>query len=245
MPDRLPFVIALFIVAVLSGVTASVAGFGNGSLLTPLLATRVGMTAAVAVVAIPHALATAVRCWRLRAHIDWNVLRSFGVLSAAGALIGALLYSRASSRTLTLVLAVLLIATAIAGLTDWTQRWRPNKVTAGAFGFASGLFGGVAGNQRGLRSAAPFAFPLTPLAFVATSTAAGVLVDAARVPVYIWRASETLRALSPLIVVAAVGVLIGTVAGERVLLGLSRDWFRKIVSALIGLLGVWLLVRYA
>jgi uncharacterized membrane protein YfcA len=52
------FLALLFLVAILSGATASVVGFGIGSLLTPLLATRLGMSVAVAAVAIPHALAT-------------------------------------------------------------------------------------------------------------------------------------------------------------------------------------------
>lgn len=84
----------------------------------------------VAAVAIPHAIATAVRCWRLRRNIDWSVVRSFGVLSAAGG--------------------------------------------------AS-------------------------------------------------------------IAVATVGVLIGTVWGEDVLLRISVDRYRKVVSVLIGLFGVWLI----
>jgi len=235
------FVTLVVLVAVLSGATASVAGFGIGSMLTPLLAQRLGMTAAIAAVAVPHALATALRCWRLRAGIDWQGLRTFGILSAVGALIGALLYTRLSNRGLTVTLAVLLLATSVAGLTNWMRRWHPTGPFAGVFGFASGLFGGMAGNQGGLRAAALFSFPLTPLAFVATSTAAGVLVDAGRMPVYLARAGGTLVPSAGIIAVATAGVLVGTLLGERVLLGLSVERFRKVVSILIGALGVWLL----
>ena len=237
------FLVGVLIVAVLSGATASLAGFGIGSLLTPLFATRVGMTTAVAAVAIPHALATALRCWRLRANIDWNVVRSFGVLSAIGGIAGALLYTRFSNRTLTIVLAVLLIATAIAGLTSWMRRLAPNRVASGLLGVASGLFGGVAGNQGGLRAGALFAFDLSPAGFVATSTAVGLLVDAARMPVYVVRAGASLTPYALPIAIASAGVLVGTVAGERVLLGLGVERFRRLVAALIGLLGFWMLWR--
>ena len=236
------FPAAVFLVGVLSGATAAVAGFGIGSLLTPLLAARLGMTAAVAAVAIPHALATALRAWRLRRHVDAGVLRTFGLLSAAGGLAGALLYTRFSNRALTVVLGLLLVATAIAGLTSWSRRWHPHGPAASAFGFASGLFGGMAGNQGGLRAAALLAFPLAPLAFVATSTATGLLVDAARLPVYLWRAGDATGALAAPIAWASAGVLIGTLAGERILLGMSPDRFRTAISGLIGLLGSWLLV---
>ena len=235
------FVVALFGVAVLGGATAAIAGFGIGSLLTPLMASRFGMTVAIAAVAIPHALATALRCWRLRAAIDWSVMRTFGLLSAAGGLAGALLYARFSNRTLTIVLALLLLATAVAGLSKWAQRVRMGPTSAGVLGVTSGVFGGVAGNQGGLRAAALLVFGMSPMAFVATSTATGLLVDAARLPIYLWRSSADIGRVAIPIVVASVGVTVGTLAGERVLLGMSADRFRILISVLIGLLGLWLL----
>ncbi|HJQ35978.1 MAG TPA: sulfite exporter TauE/SafE family protein [Thermoanaerobaculia bacterium] len=233
----------LFVLAVLSGATATVAGFGIGSLLTPVLATRYGMPLAVAAVSIPHAIATSLRCWRLRASIDWTVIRVFGVLSAVGGFIGALLYLRFNSRVLTVILGALLIATSIAALTDWMRRLHPDGFVAHAFGFVSGLFGGIAGNQGGLRAAALLAFPLSPAAFVATATATGLAVDAARMPIYVWRAGAQLTSLVTPIAVASIGVLIGTLLGERLLFGLSVSHFRRIVGGLIGILGVWLVAH--
>lgn len=240
------FLVATFCVAALAGGTATIAGFGIGSLLTPLLASRFGMTLAIAAVAIPHALATALRCWRLRNAIDWALLRGFGLLSAVGGLVGALLYTRFSNAALTLALALLLLATSLAGLTNWSRRAHlKSRSAARALGFASGLFGGVAGNQGGLRAAALLTFSLAPVTFVATSTATGLVVDAVRLPIYLWRSSSALADVAPEIVVASVGVVAGTLTGERLLVGMSSDRFRKVVSALIGLLGIWLLLQGA
>ena len=44
------FVVAIFLAAIFSGATASLVGFGIGSLLTPLLALQLGMDVAVAAV---------------------------------------------------------------------------------------------------------------------------------------------------------------------------------------------------
>jgi uncharacterized membrane protein YfcA len=237
------FNVVLFLAAVLSGATASIAGFGIGSVLTPLVALRVATPIAVAAVALPHALATALRCWRLRRAIEWNVLRDFGVLSAAGGFAGALLNASVSSRTLTLVLGLLLIATSVAALTQWTARWQPRGPMIWLFGLASGFFGGIAGNQGGLRAAALLSWSLPPAAFVATATATGLLVDVARTPIYLWRFGSEIRELAVTIAIASAGVVIGTFLGERVMLGLSRDQFRRIVAGLIGVLGVWLVFR--
>ena len=236
------FFAAVFIVAILSGATATVVGFGIGSLMTPLLAIKFGTTTAVALVTVPHAAATAVRCWRLRAHVDRVVLVRFGLLSAAGALAGAFIYTRLGPGALTRVLGGLLLLTAVAQLTGWTSRWQPRGPVVALFGLLSGFFGGIAGNQGGLRSAALTAFGLPPLAFVASATAIGLLVDVARTPVYLWHSGHVLRTLWAPIVVGTAGVLIGTLVGERILLGLPPRRFGQIVGGAIGALGIWMLL---
>ena len=235
--------LGVFAVAVLSGATAAVAGFGIGSLLTPLLAANFGTSTAVAAVAIPHAAATALRCWRLRRNIDWTVVRSFGLLSAAGGLLGALLYTRFSNDALTLTLGLLLLSTCVATLADLPARVRIKGVVVGVFGLLSGLFGGLAGNQGGLRAAAMLSFSLPPLKYVATATATAMLVDAVRTPIYVWRAGSEVASLAAPLAVATTGVLIGTLLGECILLGLSMRQFRFAIATIIGLLGAWLIVQ--
>jgi len=239
------FLVAVFVVAVLSGATATVVGFGIGSLMTPLLATRFGPTTAVALVMLPHAAATAVRWWRLRAHVNRPVLLRFGLLSAAGALAGALVYTRLGPDTLSRVLGGLLCLTGVAQLTGWTAHWQPRGLLVGLFGLASGFFGGVAGNQGGLRSAALTTFNLPPRGFVATATATGLLVDAARTPVYLWHSGSLLLTLWAPLLVATGGVLLGTVMGERLLMGLSPRRFGYAIGWAICALGVWLLLMPA
>ena len=237
------FLLGVFVLAVLSGGTASVAGFGIGSLLTPLLAATFGTATAVAAVAIPHVAATALRCWRLRANIDWSVLRGFGLLSAAGGLVGALLYTRFSNDALTLTLGLLLLSTALATLVDLPSRVRVTRIVVGVLGLLSGFFGGLAGNQGGLRAAAMLSLSLSPVRYVATATATAMLVDIVRTPIYVWRAGGVLTTLVLPLSFATAGVLIGTVLGERILLGLSIRQFRYAIAVLIGLLGLWLVVQ--
>ena len=237
------FHVAIFVVAIFSGATATVVGFGIGSLLTPLLAIQFGTGVAVAAVVIPHAAATAVRCWRLRAGIDSSVLVRFGVLSAAGGLIGALLYTQLGTSALTRLLGLLLLLTAAAQLTGLSTRWQPRGLLVALLGLCSGFFGGIVGNQGGLRAAALTAFALPPRRFVATATAIGLLVDMARAPVYVWVSGPELAALWAPIGVASIGVLIGTLIGERILFGLSPARFGRLVGAAIGVLGMWFLFR--
>lgn len=239
----LVFPAAALALGVVSGATASIVGFGIGSLLTPFFSVPLGTDLAVAAVTLPHLMATAFRCYRMRADIDGRVLRRFGLLSAAGGLAGALVYAQLGPSALTGVLGGLLVLTAIANLTGVFADRRPSGVMTGVLGLSSGFFGGLAGNQGGLRSAALSAFGLAPRAFVATSTATGLLVDLARTPVYAATTAGDLLRYAPQIGVATIGVLVGTLVGERILFGLSPATFRRILAAGVGALGLWLLWR--
>ncbi|HEY0997414.1 MAG TPA: sulfite exporter TauE/SafE family protein [Gemmatimonadaceae bacterium] len=237
------FLLVVAVVSTLAGSTAAVVGFGIGSLLTPLLATRYDAGLAVALVAIPHAAATVLRAWRLRGAVDWPLFRRFGLWSAAGGLAGALLFTRLGGSALARLLGALLVLTAVSALTGWATRVTLPRWGAWMLGALSGFFGGVVGNQGGLRAAALFGLGLAPATFVATSTMTGVIVDAARLPLYVARSGGALRDGWALLLVATGGTVLGTMIGSRMLLGLSPQRFRTILALLIGLLGLLLLVR--
>jgi len=217
---------------------AAVAGFGIGSLLTPVFAARLGTRLAVAAVAIPHFVGTLQRFFVLRRHVDRRVLLGFGAASAAGGLAGALLHARVANRPLALVFGTLLLLAGLSELTGWMQRVRWGRGAAWVAGALSGLLGGLVGNQGGIRSASMLGFEVPKESFVATATAVGVIVDLARLPVYLVTDGRALRAQWPLILAATAGAVIGTPIGIRVLARVPERVFRRVVSVLLLLLGV-------
>ena len=231
-------------VAIFAGGVAAIAGFGIGSLLTPLLAIEFGTKTAVLLVAIPHASATALRLWMLRQAVDRRVLLTFGAASAVGGLVGALFLNVFASRTLGIVLGVLLVFSGLSGLTGLSQRLRiPPGPWAVAAGMASGAFGGLVGNQGGLRSAALLHFQLSPAATVATATGIALAVDAARIPIYLATGADQIVANWPYVVMATVGVVAGTVLATPILQRLPEDQFRRFVFVVVAALGVLLVVN--
>jgi uncharacterized membrane protein YfcA len=227
----------------LAGAVAAVSGFGIGSLLTPVLSTPFGTKVAVAAVSIPHVVGTAARFVKLRAHVDRRAFVRFGILSAVGGLLGALINARVNAPILSIVLGVLLIFAGLSGLVGLPERLRLGRRTAWVAGLLSGLFGGLVGNQGGIRSAAMMGFDLPKEAFVATATAVALVVDGARLPIYLWTEWRALLRVWPEIVAATVGVLLGTVAGVRVLKRIPERLFRPAVSILIAALGVYMLLH--
>src|SRR5262245_31550190 len=201
------------------------------------------MRLAVAAVSIPHLIATAVRFWRMRRDTDWSVLKTFGVMSAAGGLLGALLQRSAALPVLMYVFAGVLMFVGVAGLTGLSERLRFGKVAGWFAGAASGLLGGLVGNQGGIRSAALLGYELSPAAFVATATAIGLVVDFARMPVYVANDGHRLATLASAIAIATLATVIGTFAGERILTLIPLPLFRKLVALLVFALGVYMLLR--
>lgn len=228
----------LFVIAVLAGAIASVSGFGIGSLLTPVLILSMPTAHAVAVLAIPHALATAIRWLRLRADVHAPTFRQFGIASAMGGLAGAALQASLASPILTIVLGSLLL---LAGTTELLRRPIPvpqTPIWRVAGGVTSGFFGGLVGNQGGIRAAALLAFNLHPRQIVATATAAALLVDAARVPIYFVSAGSVIAGTVPLWILISAGVILGTFIGVPVLSRIPESIYRRLVGGLLVFLGL-------
>ena len=107
----------------------------------------------------------------------------------------------------------------------------------------SGLFGGLVGNQGGIRAAALMGFDLRKEAFVATATAVALVIDGARLPVYLVTQGDHIRDASITVVLAVAGVLAGTFAGVPVLRRIPDAAYRRIVGLLLLSLGVYMLLR--
>jgi uncharacterized membrane protein YfcA len=233
----------ILIVAALAGALAAVTGFGIGSLLTPILALQVDTRLAVAAVSVPHVFGTALRFWLLSGGVDRRVFWSFGLTSAAGGLTGALLHTWASSRWLTIVFGILLMFASASEFAGLARRMRFTGHIAWIAGAVSGLLGGLVGNQGGLRSAALIGFGLSKTSFVATATAVGLVVDGARMPVYLATQHRELAAMSVTIALATGGIVLGTLLGSRVLARLPDIWFHRVLGLVLATLGTAMLLR--
>jgi uncharacterized protein len=237
------FQIILVIVAIIAGAVASLAGFGIGSLLTPLLAIKTGIGVAVAGVSIAHFFGSALRFLLLRKSLNKRILLSFGLASAAGGLAGALLHNVFQNIVLTIIFGCLLILAGSSGLTGLSEKIRFTGPATWVAGGISGLFGGLVGNQGGIRSAALLGFKLEKDQFVATATGIALMVDITRMPVYLAVQWNQLASIWGYILIATIGAIIGTLGGKRILEKIPERIFKKIVSAIILLVGILILIQ--
>jgi uncharacterized protein len=238
------FTVVATVAAVVAGAIASISGFGIGSVLTPVLSSQFDVRLAIALVSLPHLAGTFVRFLLVRTHIDRDVLLGFGAASAIGGLAGAALQAVVQSSALAIIFGLLLVFAGLGSLTGFAQRMRFSRRRSALVGGAlSGLLGGLVGNQGGIRAAALLGFDVQRQAFIATATAVALIVDGARIPVYIATQGANLAPQWPLILLLAIGAIVGTLLGERTLRRMSETLFRQVVGVLLIVLGVYTLAR--
>jgi uncharacterized membrane protein YfcA len=180
----------------------------------------------------------------VRTHIDRDVLLGFGAASAIGGLGGAALQTVVQNSALAMIFGGLLAFAGIGSLTGFARRMRfSGRRSALVGGTLSGLLGGLVGNQGGIRAAALLGFDVERQAFIATATAVALIVDGARIPIYLVTQGAEIAAQWPLIAVLAIGAVLGTLLGERTLRRMSERVFRRVVGVMLLVLGVYTLAR--
>jgi uncharacterized membrane protein YfcA len=234
------FYFELIAVGFLAGMIASVAGFGIGSFLIPLISIRTGAKIAIALASLPHFLGNGVRFWILKSKVNRKILIRFGLLSAIGGLGGALLHTFFVSNLLQIVFALMLVLAGVLGVLQVSERLRFGKASAAVIGLVSGFFGGLVGEQGGIRSVALLSFDVEKEAFIATATATALIVDAVRMPVYFLTQSNEVAQFLIILIFSSIAVVAGTLAGNMVLKRIPEESFKRIVSFLILLLGVFM-----
>ncbi len=237
------FELFLTLLAFIAGAVASIAGFGIGSLLTPMLTLKVGAKLAVAAISISHFLGTSFRFWKLKGFIDRKAFIHFGILSAVGGLTGAVLHAFITSHWMAVILGSILLFAGIVGLFGLAEKVRLEGPAAWIAGALSGIFGGLVGNQGGIRSAALLGFNLSKQAYVATATAIGLVVDISRMPVYFLMEKDNLLKIWPIIALMSLGTLAGTWAGTRLLFWIPEKIFKRLVSGIVLMLGLFTLIH--
>jgi uncharacterized membrane protein YfcA len=148
-----------------------------------------------------------------------------------------------SGPILSYVFGALLIFAGLSGVTGLAERMELKGIWRWIGGLVSAAFGGLVGNQGGIRSAAMLGFDLSKESFVATATAIALVVDGARMPVYLATHRDRIFQLWPILLIATSGVIGGTLLGTQLLDRIAERTFKRVVSVLVLGLGVFMFFR--
>ena len=236
-------VLFFFVIALLSEVIGTVAGFGSSVFFVPLAGLFLDFHSVLMLTSILHVFSNAAKLILFGRHVRLRLLLLFGVPSVCLVILGAYLSARLQFKITELLLGLFLISFSLflflRPLTRLSRRpW--NAISAGGLaGFLAGLIG-TGGAIRGLALAA---FDLEKGNFVATSAAIDSGVDFCRMLVYMQNAflkSEFYWYIPGLLAMAFVGSYLGKLALGKI----DQKNFRRIVLLLIFLIGIVTLGRF-
>lgn len=228
----------LYTATLFTSLLTLLSGFGLGTILTPVFALFYDVKLAILLVAIIHFMNNVLKFSLFRKHVDWKLLQRFGLVSVAGALLGAVLQAILFSEWIKIFLGVILV---ILGIVEFIPERRavrlPRKIDI-AGGFISGLLGGLVGNQGAIRSAYMLNYDLTKESFIGTATVIALLIDATRIPIYLTTHAEYFSQIrADLLIVVAIAFT-GTIVGKRLLRNISPRAFKKIVAGFVVIVGI-------
>jgi uncharacterized membrane protein YfcA len=233
-PHDLWIAAAAYVASILTLMT----GFGLGTILTPVTALFYDVKLAILIVAIVHILNNALKLWLFRAHVDRAIFRRFGALSIAGAVAGALLQSLLVSSVVTVILGIVLVALGAGEFLPRGAAYRFPRSLDPVGGFASGLLGGLVGNQGAIRSAYLLNYDIPKESFIATAAMIALVIDATRIPIYLTAHRESFSQISWSILPVVLLAFLGTITGKKFLASLSGEHFKKAVAAAVVVMGL-------
>lgn len=233
----------LYLATVVAAALTLVAGFGLGTMLTPLFALAYDVKLAVSLVAVIHLVNNIFKLVLFRKHVDYSIVRRFGLISIVGAALGASLQLLVVSRLIVIILAVFLMLFGLNELVPHKRQIRlPRKIDL-LGGFLSGFLGGMIGNQGAVRSAYLLNYKVSKETFIATATVIATIIDVTRIPVYMVAQHEALPLQWLPVFLLILLAMFGTLIGKRLLKRFTERQFRGAVATAIIAMGVLLLFR--
>jgi len=181
--------VLFFLVAFISAVLASVAGFGTATLTVPLLAMIVGLKAAIPLIACFHGFSGFWRLAQLRQKVNWPLMLLYGLPSVITAFLGARLFLTVSVEAIGLSVGIFLIIWSVYSIVTPGKTMPENPLILMIGGCISGFTAGLIGLGGAIRGVFLVSTGISKEMYVATSAAIALVTDISRVTTYVVQGS--------------------------------------------------------
>src|SRR5215471_7568823 len=234
--------VLFFLVALLSEVVGTVAGFGSSVFFVPLASFFFDFHQVLALTSILHVFSNTAKLVFFGRHIRLRLLLLLGIPSVVAVIAGAYLSTKLTFRFDELILGLFLVAFSLFLLCKPRANISATKFNAISAGGLAGFLAGLIGTGGALRGLALTACNLEKGVFIATSAGIDSGVDFSRMIIYLrsgYLAPNSLVYVIGLLVIAFAGSYVGKLA----LGNIDQNHFRKIVLGFVLLIGLITLGR--
>ncbi|HEX7468796.1 MAG TPA: sulfite exporter TauE/SafE family protein [Methanobacterium sp.] len=229
-----------FIVAFLSIVIGTVAGFGTSTIFLPVALIFVDFKTALVLVAITHLSANMGATTFFRHGLDRRLILLFGVPSIFITIIGAYMVTYVPQNILIIILGISLLIFSISFLIKPNFKVPKSDTNTVIGGALSGFLQGLLGIGGPLRGAFLISYDLDKFKYIATLAAIAVIIDLTRIPIYLSNnlLEPQYYIYIPILIVLGV---IGSYIGKKIVVFIPQDVFKKVVLVAIGLASLFLI----
>ena len=241
MPDPVSMTI-LAGVTLLAFTIASVAGFGGGLILMPVLVWMLGPREAIPIITLVQVVGAVSRVGLNWKEISWPVLKWSALSSIPISALASYLFVVTPAPVFTRLLGLLLLVLVAQRHTSWGKGRSIKLRSFVLVGGANGLVSGFLGTPGPLVAPFYLAYGLTGVGFVGTVAASALITQLPKIPVF---ASNALLGIEVLYLAAVMGVMafVGSIMGKRISGKVSERWFLAFVETLLVLSGLALIVQ--
>ncbi|MGB9978839.1 sulfite exporter TauE/SafE family protein [Methanobacterium sp.] len=230
-----------FIIAFLTIVIGTVAGFGTSTIFLPIALLFVDFKTALVLVAISHISGNLGATAFFRHGLDKRLIMLFGVPSIILTILGAYLVTYIPQNILQVILGSFLLVFSVYSLLKPDFRVSASKTNTIFGGSLSGFLQGLLGIGGPLRGAFLISYNLDKFKYIATLAAIAVIIDATRIPIYFLNNLLEPQFYYYVPFLAVIGI-VGSYSGKRIVQKIPQKIFKKIV--LVGIALASLLLIY-
>ena len=243
-------------------------GFGLGTLMLPVFSIFCQLPIAIGATAIVHLANNIFKFSLVSKHIHFPTLLRFGLPALIFSFFGSLLltsFAHSESlytyqlsghsfefTTIKITIGSLMMFFAWLDLDPRFDKLKVKKEHVSFGGMLSGFFGGLSGHQGAFRAAFLAKAGLTKEQFIGTSNAVSLIVDLARLSIYIFgfalitgEENKLVAAITDaktLLTVAVMFAFIGTYFGKRLVQKTTITRIQQVVGALLLIMGLLLIL---
>ena len=232
--------ILFFIVAFISIVIGTVAGFGTSTIFLPVALFFLDFKTALVLVAISHLSGNIGAATFFRQGLDKKLFLLFGVPSLILTVVGAYLVIYIPQNFLIIFLGVFLLFFSVYSLLRPEFKVPAIKRNTILGGGVSGFLQGLIGIGGPLRGAFLISYDLDKMKYIATISAIAVVIDAARIPVYFSNNLLNPQFYYYIPFLVLIGI-VGSYVGKKIVTFIPQEIFKKIVLVAIGFASVLLI----
>lgn len=236
------FIILFFIIAFLTVIIGTVAGFGTSTVFLPIALFFMDFKTALVLVAISHISGNIGAVIFFRQGLDKRLILLFGVPGVILTVFGAYFVVYIPQDDLQIILGIFLFLFSIYSLLkpDFKVKAEAKNTIIG--GSISGFLQGLMGIGGPLRGAFLISYGLEKYKYIATLAAIAVAIDMTRIPIYL--ANNLLEPqyyyyIVPLIIIG----IVGSYTGKKIVKRIPQNVFKKIVLIAIAITSLLLIYK--